>query len=56
MIRVGPRHRWRQICGWAVLLCALVAMLSTIPVVRDWQLRSCGYLPDESGIPAWCWS
>jgi signal transduction histidine kinase len=40
MRREGPRHRgWGQTYGLAVLLFLLVAILSTIPVIRDWQVR-----------------
>src|SRR4030095_4349786 len=35
-----PRSRgWGQMCGLAVVLVLLVAGLSTVPVIRDWQLR-----------------
>lgn len=36
----GLRHPgWRQMFGWGVLLFALVAALSTLSLIHDWQLR-----------------
>ena len=33
------RRGWGQMCGLAVILFAVVAILSTIPLIRDWQVR-----------------
>jgi signal transduction histidine kinase len=33
------RRAWTQLGGLAVLLFALVALLSTIPLIRDWRVR-----------------
>jgi signal transduction histidine kinase/CHASE2 domain-containing sensor protein len=36
----GARHRgWGQICGLGLLLFALIATLSTVSSIHDWQLR-----------------
>jgi signal transduction histidine kinase/CHASE2 domain-containing sensor protein len=33
------RRGWGQMAGLAVLLFAVVAILSTVPLIRDWQVR-----------------